>query len=138
MDDNPIIGEPGSFKLSKSHDFSLKTSRPANATPVAQPFSKKTPAESEKDGEADRGKKGAPPIKTTDLPPAKEKEKRATATPGTGKSPTSAEGGGGGFKDKKGRRKSKAVGAVGTPKERDKDKDKEKEKEKAEGVGTPG
>ena len=122
MDDNPIIGEPGSFKLSKSRDFSLglsvsRSSNNTNAsggTPAApsQPFSSSARVK-----KAAQAGAGVAAIQTKDLPPVKEKERKATATPGTGKTPVSAEGAG--FKDRKGRRKSKAAGAGAvTPKEK--------------------
>ena len=92
MDENPIVGEPGNFKLTRSKDLALPTSN-ASAKTVAQPFK--------------AVKKAAPPIKT-DIP-ADESKKSGLVT---GKSPITP---GTGAKDKKGRRKSKAAG-VATPK----------------------
>ena len=92
MDENPLVGEPGSFKLTKSRDLALASST-SSAASVPQPF-KET-----------KKKAAAPPIKT-DLPMGKEKK----GTPGTAKSPITP-----GNKEKKIRRKSKAAG-VATPK----------------------
>ena len=100
MDENPIIGEPGNFKLSATKPLSLSTSMSSTMT-APQPF---------------RAVNKAPPIRT-DL---SEKEKQGSVSSATG---GSAGAGGGsaktpvtaGFKDKKGRRKSKAAG-VATPK----------------------
>ena len=91
MDENPMTGEPGSFKLSKSRDLALSSS--TSNTTAPQPF------------RASTKKVTAPPIKT-DLKIEKEKK----STPGTAKSPITP-----GTKDKKGRRKSKAAG-IATPK----------------------
>ena len=98
MDENPIIGEPGNFKLTRSKDFALPSaSIPAKS--VARPFK--------------AVKKTAPPIKT-DIP-MEERDKKSG--PATGKTPITP---GTGVKDKKARRKSKAAGVatpkVGTPK----------------------
>ena len=92
MDENPIVGEPGSFKLSKSRDLAISSSMSSTASSY-QPF--RAPAK----------KVPAAPLKT-DLPIEKDKK----GTPGTAKTPNTA-----GFKEKKGRRKSKAAGAS-TPK----------------------
>ncbi|KAG8531871.1 uncharacterized protein KY384_003507 [Bacidia gigantensis] len=91
MDETPMTGEPGAFKLAKVKDLALPSI--TSATPAPQPF-KPAP-------------KKAPPIKT-DLPPEKEKK----STPGTAKSPITP----GTAKEKKARRKSKAAG-IATPKE---------------------
>ena len=98
MDENPIVGEPGSFKLSKSRDPTLTSSM--STTQSSSQLSKvSTPSKDT----------SVPPIKTTDLPaPSKKGSKggeKSPFTPGT--------------KEKKEkRRKSKAAGAGGatTPK----------------------
>lgn len=96
MDENPLVGEPGSFKLSKTKDSSL------GAVSTAQSFNQafKAPA---------TVKKPPPPQLQTDLPT--DAAKKASA--GSAKSPTTP-----GIKKKKERRKSKAAGAeeVTTPK----------------------
>ena len=92
IDDNPLVGEPGSFKFSKSRDLALSSSTSTTAS-SPQPF------------KASAKKFSAQPIKT-DLPTEKEKK----GTPSSAKSPVTA-----GTKDKKSRRKSKAAG-VATPK----------------------
>ncbi|KAL9132001.1 MAG: hypothetical protein Q9217_000211 [Psora testacea] len=92
MDENPIVGEPGSFKLSRSRDLALS---PYTSTTTSSPQPFKASA-----------KKGTAPTIKTDFPTEKEKK----GTPGSAKSPVTL-----GTKDKKGRRKSKAVG-VATPK----------------------
>ena len=92
MDENPIIGEPGSLKLSKSRDLAISSSMSSTAS-THQPF--KAPVK----------KVTAAPIKT-DLPVEKEKK----GTPSTAKTPITP-----GLKEKKARRKSKAAGAS-TPK----------------------
>ena len=89
MDENPIVGEPGNFKLAKTKNLALAM---AKVPAAPQPF--KAPPK----------KASAPPIKT-DLPADKDKK----ATPSTGKTPITP-----GLKDKKGRRKSKAAG-MSTP-----------------------
>ena len=96
MDENPLIGEPGSFKLSKTREFGLAAVSAAAKT-ADQPF-KATP------------KKTAPAqiqTETTD----EGKNKRSGA--GSGKSPTTP-----GFKKKKERRKSRIATSddVSTPK----------------------
>jgi len=96
MDENPLVGEPGNFKLSKSRDSTMTSSMSTNSS-MNQPFkavapAKKTPAPPE-------------PIKT-DLP--LEPSKKSSI--GTAKSPVTP----GTAKEKKARRKSKAAGAGGT------------------------
>lgn len=92
MDENPIVGEPGSFKLSKA---TAPTSSMSSSESF-QPFKEITQPK----------KVSAPAIKT-DIPmePIEERSVSGPAkspiTPGTGK-------------EKKGRRKSKAAGAGGT------------------------
>lgn len=108
MDENPIVGEPGSFKLSKSHNTSLATSMTtlkssSQVQEVSKPSSQSlevaTPAKSAIP---------TPQLKTEDLPAPVRK-----VTKGTEKSPMTP-----GTKDKKSRRKSKAAGDKGatTPK----------------------
>ncbi|KAL9100982.1 MAG: hypothetical protein Q9163_003704 [Psora crenata] len=93
MDENPIVGEPGSFKLSKARDLALSSSMSSTASTL-QPF------------KAKKEKVSAPSIKI-ELPTEKEKK----GTHDTAKSPATL-----GTRDKKGRRKSKAAG-VPTPKD---------------------
>ena len=97
MDENPIVGEPGAFKLSKARDSGLAASTAATQ-PVSQPFKASTIA------------KKVPPLELkTDIPP--EKERKGS---GSAKSPTTP----GAAKRKKERRKSRAAGVEegGTPK----------------------
>ena len=89
MDDNPLVGEPGSFILSKSRE------------PAAPPVSQAPPKEPPKASTATK-RPSAPEIKTTNLPAARKGSK------GADKSPTSA------AKDKKARRKSKALNGSAT------------------------
>ena len=108
MDENPIVGEPGSFRLLKSHNTSLATSmttsKPSSqAQEVSKPSSQSTevatPAKSPVP---------TPQLKTEDLSAPVKK-----TTKGGEKSPTTP-----GTKEKKSRRKSKAAGDKGatTPK----------------------
>ena len=108
MDENPIVGEPGAFKLSKSHNNSLATSMTTSKTSsqaqdVSKPSSQSTDV-------ATPAKSGlpTPQLKTEDLPAPARK-----AIKGSEKSPTTP-----GTKEKKSRRKSKAAGDKGvtTPK----------------------
>lgn len=108
MDENPIVGEPGSFKLSKSHNSSLATSMTTSKTSSqAQEVSKPL---SQSSGVATPAKSAVPTpqLKTEDLPAPVRK-----GTKGSEKSPTTP-----GTKEKKSRRKSKAAGDKGstTPK----------------------
>ena len=112
MDENPIVGEPGAFKLSKSHNTSFATSMTMSMTasksssqaqeasnPSSQSAGVPTPAKSAVP---------TPQLKTEDLPAPARK-----ATKGSEKSPTTPS-----IKEKKSRRKSKAAGdrAGATPK----------------------
>ena len=108
MDENPIVGEPGSFKLSKSHNSSLATSMTTSkgssqsqevSKPSSQSADVATPAKSAIP---------TPQLKTEDLPAPIRK-----GTKGSEKSPITP-----GTKEKKSRRKSKAAGDKGstTPK----------------------
>ena len=111
MDENPIVGEPGSFKLSKSHNTSLATSMTASKTSSqAQEVSKLSSQSSEVGTPAKSATSAAPTprLKTEDLPAPVRK-----GTKGSEKSPTTP-----GTKEKKSRRKSKAAGDKGstTPK----------------------
>lgn len=81
MDENPIVGEPGSFILSKSREPGAVNSQLQNKAPM----SSKRPV--------------APEIKTSDVSSLTKKISK-----GAEKSPVSP-----GAKDKKARRKSKAV-----------------------------
>ena len=96
MDENPIVGEPGNFKLSKSRDPALASFASTNKSSFDS-IKVATPASAT----------GAPtpPIKTEDLPAPMKKTSK-----GGDKSPTTP----GGMKEKKGRRKSKAAGAGDT------------------------
>ena len=108
MDENPIVGEPGAFKLSKSHNTSfaasLTTSKTSsqnqeNSKPSSQLSEVATPAKSAVP---------TPQLKTEDLPAPIRK-----GTKGSEKSPTTPS-----TKEKKSRRKSKAAADKGatTPK----------------------
>lgn len=92
MDENPTMGEPGNFKLSKSRDSGLSSSIPTTVS-ANQPFKASTTA-----------KKVSPPQLKTDISPEPIKK----ANTGSAKSPITP-----GTKDKKARRKSKAAGAGG-------------------------
>lgn len=96
MDENPIIGEPGSFKLSKSRDSQLITSitssKSTTKSDSQQSFKVSTPTPAKTDV--------TPQRKTEDLPAPVKK-----ASKGGEKSPTSPVG-----KEKK-RKKSKVPGA---------------------------
>ncbi|KAL2039038.1 hypothetical protein N7G274_008087 [Stereocaulon virgatum] len=94
MDENPIVGEPGNFKLAKSTNPALAAFAATNRTSI-DPVKAPTPAKTDP----------TPQLKTDDLPaPAKRPSK------GGEKSPTTP----GGVKEKKARRKSKAVGGGDT------------------------
>ena len=104
MDENPIVGEPGSFRLAKSHDSSLNSSMSTNRSSQQQSFKSSTPAPLPMPAK----EIPTPLLKTDDLPaeakkPLKGAEKSPT-TPGVKEK-----------KEKKERRKSKAAGAM-TPK----------------------
>lgn len=108
MDENPIVGEPGSFKLSKSHNTSFATSMTTlKASNQAQEESKVSSQSSEVLTPA-KIAIPTPQLKTEDLPAPIKK-----AIKGSEKSPTTP-----GIKEKKSRRKSKAAGDKGvtTPK----------------------
>lgn len=101
MDENPLIGEPGSFKLSKTRESGLP---PSSQQPTSQPFKATVPVA-----------KGVPPLDVkTDIPSSVERGRKGSASASAGaKSPTTP-----GVKRKKERRKSKAAGVEegGTPK----------------------
>lgn len=98
MDENPIVGEPGSFRLAKSHDSAMASSMSTNKSSqslASQIVKAAAPA------------KEIPipsPLKTDDLPaPVRKSTKggeKSPITPGTKEK-----------KEKKERRKSKAAGA---------------------------
>ena len=98
MDENPIVGEPGSFRLTKSHDSTLTSSMSTNKSSqslrVPTPSSAPTPAK----------EVPTPQLKTEDPPVPVRK-----STKGAEKSPITA--GGKEKKDKKERRKSKVAGS---------------------------
>lgn len=104
MDENPIVGEPGSFRLTKSHDSTITSSMTTNkSSQSSQPSqSLKVPTQS-----------SAPtPAKDTPTPQLKTDELAAPvrkSTKGGEKSPTTP--GVNLKKEKKERRKSKAAGA---------------------------
>lgn len=94
MDENPIVGEPGNFKLAKSKDPALASFASTNKTSF-ESVKAPTPAKTVP----------APQLKTVDLPvPVKKPSK------GGEKSPTTP----GGMKEKKARRKSKPAGVGDT------------------------
>ncbi len=100
MDENPLVGEPGSFKLSKARESGLPPSAPQS---TSQPFKATVPVA-----------KRVPPLELkTDIPPIETGRKASASAGGSGKSPTTP-----GLKRKKERRKSKAAGVDegGTPK----------------------
>ena len=104
MDENPLIGEPGSFKLSKAREPGVPASTTASQQPANQPLKANTTVAA----------KNATPLEVkTDVP-----SEAGTGRKGSGsaKSPTTP----GIAKKKKERRKSKAVGGEeeegGTPK----------------------
>lgn len=86
MDSNPLVGEPGSFRVTRPQ----KEAAPRPVAPTTNPFKAQPPK----------------PIVTTNLPAEKRKDSK-----GGGKSPTTP---GTALKDKKGRRKSKAAGTTAT------------------------
>lgn len=98
MDENPIVGEPGSFRLTKSHDSTLTSSMSTNKSSQSL-----TVATSVHEIEVP-----APPLlKTEDLPAPVRK-----ATKGGEKSPTTPNAKE--KKEKKERRKSKVAGVGNT------------------------
>ena len=101
MDENPIVGEPGSFKLSKARD-SQKTASATTSTSTPKPESQQSLKELSPPTTSLRGG-GPPQLKTENLPsPAKKDIK------GGEKSPTTP------FSKEKKRKKSKVPG-VGDP-----------------------
>lgn len=98
MDENPILGEPGSFRLTKSHDSALTSSMSTNKSsqsltiaPPVKEIELPTPQ----------------PLKTEDLPaPVRKSTKGGEKSPTT---PSAKE-----KKEKKERRKSKVAGAAST------------------------
>lgn len=108
MDENPLVGEPGSFRLAKSQDSTLTSSISTNkSSQPSQSFKSSTSAALP----APAKEVPTPLLKTDDLPPTAKKPSK-----GFEKSPTTVtvkE-----KKEKKERRKSKAAGAgeIMTPK----------------------
>ena len=101
MDENPVVGEPGAFKLAKAHNPTLASFTSTNKSSF-ESSQTETPGKSAPTPQP-------PPIKTEDLPAPIRK-----STKGGEKSPTTPVG----AKEKKMRRKSKAAGAgdAATPK----------------------
>ena len=93
MDENPIVGEPGSFKLSKSRDPAVTSSMSTSMSTAQSGSQLSKPSTPLKDAMS--------PLKTTDIAAPTRK-----STKGGEKSPTTP-----GTKEKKARRKSKAAGA---------------------------
>ena len=108
MDENPIVGEPGAFKLSKSHNSSLATSMTASKTSSQAQEGSKPSSQSTEMPTPAKSAVPTPQLKTEDLPAPIRK-----VTKGGEKSPTTPS-----TKEKKSRRKSKAAGDRGaiTPK----------------------
>ncbi len=108
MDENPILGEPGAFKLSKSHNTSLASSMTTSKTSSQSQEASKPSRQSTEVATPAKSAVPTPQLKTEDLPAPVRK-----ATKGSEKSPITP-----GTKDKKARRKSKAAGdkAATTPK----------------------
>ena len=108
MDENPIVGEPGAFKLSKSHNSSLATSMITSKTSSQAQEGSKTSSQTTEMPTPAKSAVPTPQLKTEDLPAPIRK-----ATKGSEKSPTTPS-----TKEKKSRRKSKAAGDRGatTPK----------------------
>ena len=104
MDENPIVGEPGAFKLSKSHNTSLATSMTTSKTSSQAQEGSKLSSQSTEVPTPGKSAVPTPQLKTEDLPAPVRK-----ATKGSEKSPTTP-----GTKEKKSRRKSKAAGDRGT------------------------
>ena len=108
MDENPIVGEPGAFKLSKSHNTSFATSMTTSKTSSQVQEASNTSSQSVGVPTPAKSAVPTPQLKTEDLPvPARK------GTKGSEKSPTTPS-----TKEKKSRRKSKAAGdrAGATPK----------------------
>ena len=108
MDENPIVGEPGAFKLSKSHNSSLATSMTTSKTSSQAQEGSKLSSQSTEMPTPAKSAVPTPQLKTEDLPAPIRK-----VTKGSEKSPTTPS-----TKEKKSRRKSKAAGDRGatTPK----------------------
>lgn len=85
MDSNPLVGEPGSFRVTRP-----KETAPKPVVATATPFKAQPPKQIQTTGLAKEGRKGS------------KGGEKSPITPGTG------------TKDKKGRRKSKAAGATTT------------------------
>jgi len=101
MDENPIVGEPGSFRLTKSHDATLTSSMTTNKSSHSLSVSVATPVK-----EIEVPVPPPPPLKTEDLPaPVRKATKGGERSPST---PNAKE-----KKERKERRKSKVAG-VGT------------------------
>ena len=100
MDENPIVGEPGAFKLSKSHNTSFATSMTASKTSSQAQEASNTSSQSVGVPTPVKSAVPTPQLKTEDLPAPARK-----ATKGSEKSPTTPS-----TKEKKSRRKSKAAG----------------------------
>lgn len=108
MDENPIVGEPGSFKLSKSHNTSFATSTHTSKPSSQVQESSKLSSQSSEVATPAKSAVPTPQLKTEDLPAPVRK-----GTKGSEKTPLTP-----GTKEKKSRRKSKAAGDKGvtTPK----------------------
>ena len=108
MDENPIVGEPGAFKFSKSHNVSLATSMTTSKNSSQAQEASKPSSQATEVATPAKSAVPTPQLKTEDLPAPVRK-----ATKGSDKSPTTP-----GVKEKKSRRKSKAAGdrGVTTPK----------------------
>lgn len=107
MDENPLLGEPGSFILQKSRDAPLSQSQSQSQTQSQSQASKDTPSFTT----STQSTESLPPLKT-DLPAVATEAMTGSArkaSKGAEKSPTTP-----GFRDKKGRKKSRV--AVSTPK----------------------
>ena len=109
MDENPIVGEPGAFKLSKSHNTSFATSMTTSKTSSQAQEASNTSSQSAGVPTPVKSAVPTPQLKTEDLPAPPRK-----ATKGSEKSPITPS-----TKEKKSRRKSKAAGdrAGATPKD---------------------
>ena len=108
MDENPIVGEPGAFKLSKSQNTSFAASMTTSKNSSQAQEGLKPSSQSTEVATPAKSAVPTPQLKTEDLPAPVRK-----ATKGSEKSPTTP-----GTKEKKSRRKSKAAGDKGatTPK----------------------
>lgn len=103
MDENPLVGEPGAFKLSKSHNTSLATSMTTSKSSSQAQEASKSSSQSTEVATPAKSAVPTPQLKTEDLPAPIKK-----TTKGGEKSPTTP-----GTKEKKSRRKSKASGDKG-------------------------